>query len=305
LDIYTNAFIKIGDEGIMKNKMYPFYFVVGALLLYVILFVVPGVIGIYYSFTDWSSYSREINFIGLENFKTVFSGGEKYLFYIKNTLIFTFITTIVKTVLGLLLGLLLCEGIKGKDFHRAVIFMPAILSTLITGLIFKSILNPETGLLNSFLRTIGLGFLEQQWLVDVKIAFYSVMAVDTWKGTGYIMTIILAGLQSISRSYYEAADIDGANFWGRLRYITIPLLMPTITVTTVLNLLYGLKVFDIVYVLTNGGPGYATEVLYTAVLKEFSLGKYGLGTAMSSVLFVFMLIVGYFVIQLLNKEEVE
>lgn len=289
----------------MKKNIYPFYFAAGALVLYLMLFVVPGVMGILYSFTDWSSYSKEINFIGFENFRTVFSANENYMYYIYNTLLFTAITVVVKTVLGLVFALLLSEGIKGKDFHRAVIFMPAILSVLITGLIFKSILNPESGLLNEFLRLIGLGVFEQQWLTDIRIALYSIMAVDTWKGMGYIMTILLAGLQSIPRSYYEASDIDGANSWGKLRFITLPMLMPAITVTTVLNLLHGLKVFDIVYVLTNGGPGYATEVMYTAVFKEFSFGKYGLGTAVSSVLFIFMVFVGYFVIRVMSREEVD
>lgn len=289
----------------MKKNIYPVYFIFGALALYLMLFVIPGVMGIYYSFTDWSSYSKEIHFIGLENFKKVFSTEENYLFYIGNTLKFTFVTVILKTVLGLLFAILLSEGIKGMNFHRAVIFMPAILSMLITGLIFKSILNPETGLLNETLRFVGLGFMEQQWLTDIRIALYSVMAVDTWKGMGYIMTILLAGIQSISRSYYEAADIDGANWWSKLRYVTLPMIMPAITVSTVLNLLHGLKVFDIVYSLTNGGPGYATEVMYTAVFQQFSLGNYGLGTAVSSVLFVFMVFVGYFVIRLMNREEVE
>lgn len=289
----------------MTKKIYPFYFTVGALALYLLLFVIPGVIGIFYSFTDWSSYSREIKFIGLDNFKVLFSSDEHYMSYIGNTLKFTIITTVFKTLLGLIFALILSEGIKGKNFHRAVIFMPAILSMLITGLIFKSVLNPETGILNMFLNSIGLGVLAQQWLVDIKLALYSIMAVDTWKGTGYIMTIILAGLQSIPKSYYEASDIDGANFWGKMKYVTLPLLLPSLTVTTVLNVLYGLKVFDIVYALTNGGPGYATEVMYTAVFKEFSIGKYGISTALSSVLFVFMLIVGYFIIRVMTREEVE
>ena len=183
--------------------------------------------------------------------------------------------------------------------------MPAILSMLITGLIFKSILNPSTGLLNTTLTNIGLESFTQQWLTNIKIAFFSIMSVDTWKGTGYIMTILMAGLQSIPESYYEAADIDGSGAWAKFRYITLPLLSPAITVATVLNLIYGLKVFDVVYALTNGGPGYATEVLYTAVFKEFSLGRYGVGTALSSVLVVFVVAVGFFVVKLLNREEVE
>jgi len=289
----------------MTKKQYPFYFVLGALALYLLLFVIPGVMGVYYSFTDWSSYSNDIHFIGLDNFKTIFSSGENYLSYIKNTIGFTIVTSILKTVLGIAFALLLSEGIKGKNFHRAVIFMPAILSMLITGLVFKSILNPSTGLLNETLTKVGLGSLAQQWLTNVKIAFYTIMAVDTWKGMGYIMTIIMAGLQSIPRSYYEAADIDGSNSFEKFRFITLPLLMPSITVTTVLNLIYGLKVFDVVYALTNGGPGYATEVLYTSVFKEFSLGRYGIGTALSSILLLFVVIVGFFAIKLLSREDVE
>lgn len=289
----------------MAKKTYPYYFLVGALLLYAVFIVVPGLIGVFYSFTDWSSIPGPINFVGLDNFKTIFSSGENYSIAIKNTLIFTVVTVIFKTVLGLLLALVLAEGIKGKNVHRAIIYMPAILSMLVTGLIFKSVLNPETGLLNTFLGAIGLAPLQQQWLTDPSIAFGSIIAVDIWRGTGYIMTILLAGLQSIDKSYYEAASIDGANWWVQLKSITIPLLMPSITVTTVLNLFYGLKVFDIVYALTNGGPGHVTEVLYTVVFQEFALGRYAVGTALSSVLLVVMSIGGFFVIKFMNREEVD
>jgi raffinose/stachyose/melibiose transport system permease protein len=176
-----------------------------------------------------------------------------------------------------------------------MIFLPAVLPTLVVALIFRSILNPATGLLNTFLRGIGLDSAAKPWLVDPHIALYSVIGVDTWKGVGYIMVILLAGLQTIPREYYEAAQVDGANAWSRFRHITLPLLMPAIVVVTVLNVLYGLRVFDIVYALTNGGPGYATEVLSTEIFKAFSQGQYGLGTAVSSILFVF-------VIRLLERE---
>lgn len=285
----------------MKKRIYPFYFVIGALGLYLLLFVVPGIMGLMYAFTDWNSYSEEINFIGLDNFKIIFSQEEHYFSALSNTVLFTVATTVLKTGLGIVFALMLNEGIYHKNFHRGIIFMPSILSYIVVGLIFKSILNPETGLLNSFLNNIGLGFLAQQWLVDLRFAFPSIIAVDTWKGLGYIMTIILAGLQSIAPEYYEAADIDGAQYFGKLRYITLPLLMPAITVTIVLNLLYGLKVFDSVYVLTNGGPGYATEVLYTSVFKDFGLGRYGVGTAMSTVMFVMMVTIGFFVVKLLDR----
>ncbi|WP_373231238.1 carbohydrate ABC transporter permease [Cohnella sp.] len=287
----------------MNKSMYPNYFSLGALLLYTLLFVIPGLMGIYYSFTDWSSYSNEIHFIGLDNFKTVFSSDENYMAYMKNTLGFTVATIIFKTVIGLFLALMVNRGIRMKNLHRAIIFMPAVVPVLIVGLIFKSVLHPDTGLLNETLRAIGLDFLAQHWLTDLQLAFKSIIAVDVWKGAGYIMVILLAGLQSIPDMYYEAADIDGANFWNKLRHIILPLLMPAITVTTVLNLLYGLKVFDIVYVLTNGGPGYETEVLFTGVFKEFSLGRYGIGTALSTVLFLFMIVLGYFAVKYMSRED--
>lgn len=289
------------------KKIYPSYFLIGALLLYGVLYLLPSIIGIGYSFTDWSAYSDEVNFLGFnhmfDNYIRAFSGSEKYLGYLGNTLLFTFVTTVAKNGLGLALALLLTKRIKLLNFHRAVIYIPAVLSALIVGMIFRSILNPADGLLNTFLANIGIE--GPQWLTDPKIAFWSVMAVDIWKGMGYIMTIFIAGLMSISPSYYEAAEIDGAGGWQKFRKITLPLLMPTITVTTVLNVIYGLRVFDTVYALTNGGPGYATEVLYTGIYKEFGFGRYAMGTTLSSIMFVFMVIVGYFLIRAMNRNEVQ
>mgnify|MGYP000061886640 CR=1 FL=1 len=287
----------------MTRRIYPFYFVAIVLCFYVVFAVVPSFMGIYLSFTDWNSYAEEINFIGLDNYKTIFSSDENYIHGINNTVIFTISTIVLKTVIGLLLAILVNSGIKLKSFHRVIIFMPAIIPMLVVGIIFKSILHPEYGLINEALRAIGLSQLTQHWLTDADWAFKSIIAVDVWKGAGYIMVILLAGLQAISHSYYEAADIDGASAWQKFRFITIPLLMPTLTVTTVLNLLYGLKVFETVFVLTNGGPGYETEVVYTQVFSQFTLGSYGVGTALITVLFVTMTVMGYFSIKLMSREE--
>lgn len=286
-----------------KKQIYPTYFTFGTLILYVVLYVLPAVMGIGYSFTDWSAYSDQLNFVGIENFKTVFSSDYNYMKMIGNTLWFTLVTTIVKNVLGLSLAVLMTKQVKLLNFHRTVIYLPCILSALIVGMIFKSVLNPKIGLLNTALRAIGLDGLCQKWLTDSKIAFNSVMAVDIWKGMGYIMTIIIAGIMAISPVYYEAAAIDGGNAWHCFRYITLPLLMPTLTVTTVLNVIYGLKVFDTVYSLTNGGPGYATEVLYTGVYKEFGLGRYAVGTTLSTIMFLVMLVIGYFMIRSMAANE--
>lgn len=288
-----------------KRKIYPTYFAAGALIIYFVLFFLPGVIGVCYSFTNWSAYSDELHFVGFENFKTVFSLDENYLKIIMNTLAFTIITTVMKTLIGLALALLLTKKIKFLNMHRGIVFMPSVLSTLIIGMIFKSILDPKSGLLNTFFRSIGLDFLAKKWLVSPDLAFGSVMAVDIWRGVGYIMTILIAGILSISPEYYDAAAIDGAGAWQKFRYITLPLLIPTLTTTTVLNVIYGMKVFDMVYALTNGGPGKdTTEVLYTAVFKKFGTGQYAVGTALSSVMFVIMIIVGFFMIRIMTRNEV-
>lgn len=288
-----------------KSKLYPWYFAAGALLIYTALCVIPGIIGIGYSFTDWSAYSKEVHFVGLENFKNVFSADTNYFKYITNTLLFTVVTTVAKTGLGLLFALALSKNIKLKNFHRGVMYMPSVLSILIIGLVFTSILNPKMGILNEGLRAIGLDSLAQQWLTNPKIAFWSVMAVDIWRGTGYIMTMLIVGILAIPQDYYEAASIDGANGWNKFIHITLPMLRQTMAVTIVLNVLYGLKVFDMVYALTNGGPGHTTEVMYTAVFKQFSQGLYAEGTTISSIMFVFMVIVGFFMIKILTKDEVE
>lgn len=274
-------------------------------MIYFVLFFLPGLIGIGYSFTDWSSYSDELHFVGLANFKTVFSANEDYVRIITNTLSFTLITTILKNGIGLVLALLLTKSVKLLNMHRGIVFMPSVLSTLIIGMIFKSILDPKSGLLNTSLRAAGLDFLAKKWLVSSEYAFFSVMAVDIWRGVGYIMTILIAGILSIGTDYYEAASIDGAGEWAKFRYITLPLLLPTLATTTVLNVIYGLKVFDMVYALTNGGPGKATtEVLYTAVFKKFGTGQYAVGTALSSIMFLIMIAIGVYMIRVMTKNEV-
>ncbi|AJH00686.1 ABC transporter permease [Clostridium beijerinckii] len=288
-----------------KKKIYPSYFIWGALIIYGVLFVIPGIIGIAYSFTDWSAYSDKINFVGFDNFKVIFSGNENYMKILGNTLWFTIITTILKNAIGLLLAVLLTKSIKFLNFHRGVMFMPSVLSTLIIGMIFTSILDPKIGILNVFLRGIGLDTLAKQWLTSPQFAFGSVVAVDVWRGIGYIMTIFIAGILSISSEYYEAANIDGATGLQKFRYITFPLILPTLATTTVLNVIYGLKVFDMIYVLTNGGPGKSTtEVLYTIVFKKFGMGQYAIGTALSSVMFVIMVFIGVFMIKIMTKNEV-
>jgi raffinose/stachyose/melibiose transport system permease protein len=288
----------------VRSRAYPTWFALGALLLYAVFTLVPSVLGIGYAFTDWNSYTTDLNWVGLDNFAAILSAGSNYLRVISNTLLFTVATVILKTAIALALAVLLTEGVRRlSSFYRVLIYLPAVLPILVVSLIFRSILDPADGLLNETLRAAGLEGFALRWLTDTSLAMWSVIAVDVWRGVGYIMVILIAGLLAIPRDYYEAASIDGASFWSKFRHITLPLLMPVLAVTTVLNLLYGLKVFDIVFVLTRGGPGRATDTVYTMVFEDFSKGRWGIATALSTLLLVVMVVLAYLTIRVLQRGQ--
>ncbi len=304
MNIFNHDCFKERVAVMNKNKIYPTYLSFGILTIFVLFFFLPSILGIFYSFTDWNSLSNEVNFVGLKNYSKIFSGKYDFVSYIINTLKFTGATIIIKPILGICLALLLTSKfIKFRNVHRMIIFIPQVMSFLIVGLVFKSLLNPVTGFINNFFTSIGLDFLAQNWLSDAKLAMFTVIGVDTWKGVGYIMIIIIAGVNAISETYYEAAEIDGANFFHKTWYITLPLLKWVILNVSILNLTYGLRVFDAIYVLTNGGPGRATEVINTAVYSEFSKGNYAMGTTLSSVLFIFVMSISYFLLKALEPKE--
>lgn len=285
------------------NKLYSYRLVMPALLLYSTLFILPAIIGSYFSFTDWTIGKDTISFIGFENFKTIFTDSE-LVHAIANTFIYAIIVVIFKNGLGLLLSLAVNAKIPATNFFRAVFYLPAVISSIVIGLVFTRVLHPE-GILNATLDSLGLGFLALDWLTDIRIVIFTVAAVSIWQWTGYHMAIYLAGLQGIPADYYEAADIDGAGAFQKFRHITIPMLAPSININVILSLIGGLRVFSEVYALTNGGPGNASQVLTTEVLKMFGSGSWGMGTAMNTVL---MVIVGLISIPLLynmRKQEVE
>ncbi len=288
------------------SKVYPLWFAFGALILYSLLYVVPAIYGFVLSFTDWGRgvSTSELTFVGLENFLLVLDPENDYFQYIGNTFWFSLVTSLFKSVLALAAAMIINKGIAFKRFHRMALFFPSIISVVVTGLVFRSILRPKTGLFNVILNLFGFP-INTDWLNGVDTAFNSVMAVDIWRGIGYIMVIFLAGLQSISPTYYEAADIDGAGGISKFFRITLPLLKQTILVNVMLNVIYGLRVFDMIYVLTKGGPGDLTNVLYTSVFQEFGLGRYAVGSALSSVMLIFLLIFGVFFVRIITKQEVE
>ncbi len=290
-----------------KKKIYPQWFLIIPLVLYACFFLLPALLGVFYSFTDWNyrSSSSGTAFVGLQNYIEIFTSNKDYMSGILHTLMFTVMSNIIKLIPALLLAIMLQEGLRGKGLYRTLLYLPSILPFVIIGLVFKSILNYNTGLLNTGMDVLQLGFLKQRWLSDLNVVWKSIYGVDAWRGIGYVMTIFLAGLNTIPKSYYEAAQIDGANFWQRLRAVTLPMLTGAITINLVFGITYGLKVFDVIYVLTNGGPGHATEVITTYSYQLYSNGQYGMSTALNTVLLAITAIVGIFVVKVMAKREVQ
>lgn len=291
-------------KDVLRKSMYPRTMVAPAFVLYTVLFIVPTILGIYYGFTDWNLYSREIHFNGLDNFKFIFMEQPyKYVRPIINTVEFAFFTSLFEAILGLLLAMFLNNKIWGKNFLRSVYFVPQAIATIVIGIMFTTILSP-TGLLNSILDTVGLDFFQHKWLIDESTAMPSVIAVEVWRYFGMNMVIFLAGLQAVDKTYYEAAKIDGAGKWQLFRNVTLPYIMPAVTINLVLNVVHGFRAFDLIYSLTNGGPGNATEVIATMVYREYSAGNYGISSAMNVLLLAMTTVVSVIVNRETSKREV-
>lgn len=289
-----------------KRLIYPQWMLLAPLLLYFMLFLLPGLLGVFFAFTDWNVRSAgDISFVGLQNFREIFTGTTvRYSQGIMNTLRFTVVSNLVKIIPALFLAILLSGGLKGRNIYRTILYLPSILPFLIIGLVFNAVLS-FNGLLNNLFESLGLAHWQQKWLSDPGIVWYSIYGVDAWRGIGYVMTIFLAGINAIPKSYYEAAEIDGANFFQRLRHITLPMISGAITINLVFGITYGLKVFDIVYVLTNGGPGRASEVMTTYSYQLYAQGRYGMATAMNTLLLLLTLAIGLLIVRSMAKKEVQ
>lgn len=274
-----------------NKKIYGMKFIIPALVLYTVLYIIPTFVGMAISFTDWNITRPDINFIGLKNYVNIFtSKGGPYLESVGHTFSFTIITVIMKTLLGLAFALLLNKGLKSRNIFRTIFFLPYALAPLIIGISFISVLKPE-GPFNAILSAIGLGSLTCSWLTEKSTALGTTMAVEIWRMVGWNMMILLAGLQMIPEEYYEASSIDGAGYWKQFCKITFPFLKPSLMLVIVLNTIHGLRVFDIIYSLTGGGPGNLTEVINTQVFKEFGFGRYGMANALNVVVFIITVII--------------
>ncbi len=221
---------------------------------------------VFASFTDWDGISAEMNFIGVKNFVDLFQDATFWT-ATRNNLVFLVATVTVQASVGLLLAVILKEKLPGSNFFKAAFFLPIAMTPVIIAAIFRILLDANFGSLNRTLNDLGLGFLAHPWLADPQWALVSVIVVNIFQWTGFSMVIYYSGLMSIPDDLYEAAKLDGANFWQTLFSVTIPSLRPTTNVLIILGIVGSLKTFDIVMLLTGGGPGRSTEFLNTFLYK--------------------------------------
>ncbi|MDM5277853.1 sugar ABC transporter permease [Paenibacillus silvae] len=284
------------------KNLYSYYMIFPALIIYSVFFVIPAITGFYYSFTDWRLDRLELSFIGWDNFRKIFSD-KTLILALQNTAIFAIVTVVGKNVIGLLLAVGLNMRLRTKNLLRAIFYSPSILSILVISILFTPMLRTE-GTIKNLLEAIGLSSLSQAWLTNPSIVIWTIAIVSIWQSAGFQMAIYLAGLQSISQEYYEAAKIDGASSWRSFFKITLPLLLPAININLMLTLIGGLKVFSEVYVMTGGGPGNASQVVGTIILRSFGEGNWGLGTAVNTLLFVVVTIIAIPLLIFMRRKEV-
>lgn len=272
-------------EIIRRNKKYIIIGLLPALLFYTVFVLYPIVRSFFYGFYDWNGLSQPV-YVGLKNFKEILSDEVFWLSFKNN--IFVVVASIFGQIpLGLIIAIVLNRKLKGAGFFRSAFFMPMILSTVVVGLLWSTILNSQVGILNQVLQSIGLEKLAKDWLGDPKYAMYTVSGVVIWQFIGLYMIIFLAALQNVPAEIMEAADIDGASELRKLFLITLPMVWDTIIATVVLCIAGSMRSFDLVFVLTGGGPAHSTELMATYMYnKTFSVYKYGYGSAVSLVIFV-------------------
>jgi raffinose/stachyose/melibiose transport system permease protein len=240
---------------------------------------VATVSGAYYAFTDWTGVG-DYDFVGLDNFRRILDD-PTLLGSLKNTLLLAFGFLILTNVLGVLLALALNRTLKTRYLLRVLLFMPTVLSPLAVSYIWRYIFDFD-GPLNQVLGWVGLESWQRPWLADPTLAIWAILVVMVWQTTGLVMVIYLAGLATVPVEMEEAAALDGAGAWRRFWSVTVPSIRPAIAIAGTLMLIQGLRVFDQIMALTNGGPGSATETMATQVYKQtFALGNFGFGAALA------------------------
>ena len=276
----------MGQLARKNANLWGFLFISPQLLGLLFFSLVPLIYAFYLIFTDWSGFGSS-SFIGISNYINQINNPDFWKAMV-NTIYYMFLVVPIGIALALILAVAL-NKVKGKAIYRVFFFMPVVTSSVSVGIIFMWILNGDFGILNELLSYIGI--TGPHWLTDTKWVIPSIALLSIWWGLGYNMVIFLAGLQGISRSYYEAAEMDGANAIQKFRHITLPLLTPTTFFVTIMTIISSFQVFDQAFVMTNGGPAKASYTIvfhiYDQAFVDFTMGK---SAAASMILFDIILI---------------
>ena len=280
-----------------------YLFVLPAFLLYAVFMIYPFLQAIYLSFTDWNGAERVKRFVGFRNYREMVQD-DLFWTSVGHTLIWVVIGTIGPLVIGLLLAQLLWRRPRGFTLFRTVYFMPQVLSSVVIAIVWGWIYNPIFGILNQGLDRVGLEGLSRGWLGDPDFALYAVLVAAMWATVGFVFVVFLAGLQTVSRDLIEAATVDGANAWQRFWNVTVPQLANVVNVVTALLLIGGFSVFDIIFVMTGGGPANASEVIATLTYKEaFTQNRVGYAATLSLVITAISLVASVVFIRLRERSE--
>ena len=278
---------------------YPYWFYLPAAIVFGIIFIVPTVLAFWYSLTRWTLFDAE--FIGLDNF-ALFFREPALTSGLRNTIVYAVVTSGLKVVLGLLLAALLTSRIRSRNLLRSVIFFPVLVSTVAVGITFAVLLHPSDGLVNIALEQIGID--GPQWLGDPDLALLSVALVDVWKGIGIALVIFIAAILSIPEEYNDAVRLEGGA-WAQFRHVTVPLSRNATFTVILLSFIGGLRTFDLIWTMTRGGPGFASDVIASTIYKQYQAGFYGLATAGNVILFIGVMAVVYPMMRFFSKREIE
>jgi len=280
-------------------RTYPNWFYLPAAVVFGLFFLVPTGMAFYYSLTRWTLF--DATFIGLDNYVN-FLNNPSLSSGLRNTIIYAVLTSGLKVIISLPLAMLLTSKIRFKDFYRSITFFPVLVSTVAVGITFSMLMQPSTGLINTVLGFIGLP--QPNWLGNPRLALYSVIIVDVWKGLGIATVIFMAGILSIPEEYFEAARLEGG-LWVKFRHVIIPMARNASFTVILLSFIGGLRSFDVIWTMTRGGPGFASDVLTSVIYKQYQAGFYGLSTAGNVVLFILVTIIVYPLMSYFNRKEIE
>jgi len=290
-------------RGTLTRNSWKFVFILPAAILFTLVVIVPVGVNIFYALTDWNGYLPEFAFVGLDNFARLLRDVDVQRALI-NTLVFTVVNAPLQIAVGLVLALSLQRASRFSSLLRTVIVMPIALSGVVLGFIGVLVFDPRTGILSSAADSTGLAFLDQNWLGNPSFAMGTVIFMNIWQWTGYTMLIFLAGLATVPSELYEAARLDGAGRWQQFKNVTWPLLAPAATINIVLTTIGGLKIFDVIYVLTQGGPGRATESVVLRVSASNAFSQFSYSAATSFALTIVILVISLALLGVLRRREV-